>query len=63
MRVSRTGHRSGRCWVLWIAGSGPRRVVQVVGFGDAGKGAGDVFGGGRSYGFERGEATENGRDG
>ena len=32
-------------------------MVQVVGFGVAGKGAGDVFGGGRSSGLHgRGEA-------
>ena len=41
----------------------PRLVVVVFGLGVVGKGAGDVFGGGRSYGFDRGEATENGRDG
>ena len=36
-------------------------MVQVVGFGVAGKGAGDVFGGGRSSGVDGIDDTARGR--
>ena len=48
MLVSPTGHRSRRRWALWIAGSEPQRVVQVVGLGVTGNGTSNLFGGGRS---------------
>ena len=45
------------------AGDEPKLLVESVALGAAGIGAGGERGGGRSFGFERGEATEDGRDG
>ena len=58
-----TAHGLRRGLLLRVPGSELRRPVVVAGAAVARINGGDQNGGGRSYGFEQGEATEDGRAG
>ena len=50
MRKRATGHGRGRAWARWRALAPARRVVRLLGRGEAGADDGELQGGGRSSG-------------